>query len=225
MSKKKRRKKNQQWCFIIIWYVRDYRVYKKATLSIACGIFRDKKAKPKRRQYTSRNTNEKLSCEILKVVPDVCGSQTKKLHAILSYQGKSYPMKKDLQFWLIIKKENLEACTQIGIYFLVSIQDLTAKKLKNLEERESIDDPKDVKPEGCVSIPAKVPARKLKSLTGMTKKMKIKNPNYKGGFEDDPDLNVINPIYHVGIEAEKQAFEEAEKVRGAREEEVIKVYR
>lgn len=29
--------------------------------------------------------------------PDLCGTQTKKLHAILSYQGQNYPIKKDLQ--------------------------------------------------------------------------------------------------------------------------------
>lgn len=29
--------------------------------------------------------------------PDLCGSQIKKLHVILSYQGQNYPIKKDLQ--------------------------------------------------------------------------------------------------------------------------------
>jgi len=29
--------------------------------------------------------------------PDICGSQTKKLHVILSYQGQNYPIKKDLE--------------------------------------------------------------------------------------------------------------------------------
>lgn len=29
--------------------------------------------------------------------PDICGTQTKKLHVILSYQGQNYPIKKDLQ--------------------------------------------------------------------------------------------------------------------------------
>lgn len=29
--------------------------------------------------------------------PDLCGSQTKKLHVIISYQGQNYPIKKDLQ--------------------------------------------------------------------------------------------------------------------------------
>ena len=29
--------------------------------------------------------------------PDICGSQKKKLHVILSYQGQNYPIKKDLE--------------------------------------------------------------------------------------------------------------------------------
>lgn len=29
--------------------------------------------------------------------PDICGTQTKKLHVILSYQGQNYPIRKDLQ--------------------------------------------------------------------------------------------------------------------------------
>lgn len=29
--------------------------------------------------------------------PDICGTQTKKLHVIVSYQGQNYPIKKDLQ--------------------------------------------------------------------------------------------------------------------------------
>ncbi|KAI7983822.1 Calreticulin-3 [Camellia lanceoleosa] len=61
---------------------------------------------------------------------------------------------------------------------------------------------------------------------------KIKNPNYKGKwktpwidnpeFEDDPHLYVLKPIKYVGIEVwqiEKDAFEEAEKARRAKEEE------
>lgn len=29
--------------------------------------------------------------------PDICGTQTKKLHVILSYQGQNYPLKKELE--------------------------------------------------------------------------------------------------------------------------------
>ncbi|PHT24710.1 Calreticulin [Capsicum baccatum] len=66
---------------------------------------------------------------------------------------------------------------------------------------------------------------------------KVKNPNYKGKWktpwidnpeiEDDPDLYVLRPTKYVGIEiwqAEKEAFEEAGKVRKAREEEVDRMF-
>lgn len=29
--------------------------------------------------------------------PDICGTQTKKLHVIVSYQGQTYPIKKEIQ--------------------------------------------------------------------------------------------------------------------------------
>ncbi|XP_050257453.1 calreticulin-3-like [Quercus robur] len=35
--------------------------------------------------------------EYLMFGPDICGTQTKKLHVILSYQGQNYPIKKDLE--------------------------------------------------------------------------------------------------------------------------------
>ncbi|XP_050269217.1 calreticulin-3-like [Quercus robur] len=152
------------------------------------------------------------------------------------------------------------------------------------EDREYIDDPSEVKPEGYDSIPKEIPDPKAKepdnwddeengawkppkvpnlAYKGPWKPKKIKNPNYKGKwktpwidnpeFEDDPDVYVLKPIKYVGIEVwqvkggsvydnvlicddpdyatqvveevfanreiEKEAFEEAEKVRKAREEE------
>ncbi|PHT28485.1 Calreticulin [Capsicum baccatum] len=153
------------------------------------------------------------------------------------------------------------------------------------EEREYIDDPNQVKPEGYDSIPREIPDPKAKkpdhwdeeedgiwrppkvpnpAYKGPWKRKKVKNPNYKGKwktpwidnpeFEDDPDLYVLRPTKYVGIEiwqvkagsvfdnilicddpdyakkvieevfvhreAVKEAFEEAEKVRKAREEEL-----
>ncbi|XP_050285484.1 calreticulin-3-like [Quercus robur] len=152
------------------------------------------------------------------------------------------------------------------------------------EDREYIDDPSEVKPEGYDSIPKEIPDPKAKepdnwddeengawkppkvpnpAYKGPWKPKKIKNPNYKGKwktpwidnpeFEDDPDVYGLKPIKYVGIEVwqvkggsvydnvlicddpdyatqvveevfanreiEKEAFEEAEKVRKAREEE------
>ncbi|KAF7805278.1 calreticulin-3-like isoform X2 [Senna tora] len=165
------------------------------------------------------------------------------------------------------------------------IKDLKAKKPADWDDREYIDDPDDVKPEGYDSIPVEIPDPKAKepdnwdeeedgiwkspkipnpAYKGPWKQKKIKNSNYKGKwktpwidnpeFEDDPDLYVLKPVKYVGIEvwqvkggsvfdnilicddpgyakqvvdevfanreAEKEAFEEAEKGRKAQEEEL-----
>ncbi|KAL3809834.1 hypothetical protein ACJIZ3_000087 [Penstemon smallii] len=118
------------------------------------------------------------------------------------------------------------------------IKAVDAKKPADWNDREYIDDPNHVKPEphdwdeeedGIWKAP-KIPNPQYK---GPWKRKKIKNPNYKGKwkipwidnpeFEDDPDLYVLKPIKYVGIEVWQvkagSAFEEAEKLRKAREEE------
>ncbi|KAK3031889.1 hypothetical protein RJ639_035199, partial [Escallonia herrerae] len=245
--------------------------------------------------------------QILMFGPDLCGTQTKKLHVILSYQGQNYPIKKDLQcetdklthFYTFIlrpdatysvlvdnrERETGSLYTDWDILPPRKIKDFKAKKPADWEDREYIDDPNAVKPEGYDSIPAEIPDPKAKkpaywdeedngiwrpskipnpAYRGPWKRKKIKNPNYKGKwktpwidnpeFEDDPDLYVLKPIKYVGIEVwqvkagsvydnilicddpqyakevveeiwarnreiEKEAFEEAEKVRRAQEEE------
>ncbi|KAJ6833648.1 calreticulin-3-like [Iris pallida] len=239
--------------------------------------------------------------------PDLCGTQTKKLHLILSYQGQNYPLKKDLQcetdklthvytfilrpdasYSLLVDNRERESGSMYTDWDILpprKIKDVNAKKPKDWEEREYIDDPNDVKPEGYDRIPAEIPDPKAKKpdswdededgiwrppkvpnpkYRGKWKPKRIKNPNYKGKwkipwidnpeFEDDPDLYVMKPLKYVGIEvwqvkagsvfdnilicddpayarqvveetviknreAEKEAFEEAEKVRRAKEEE------
>ncbi|KAG9444650.1 hypothetical protein H6P81_015990 [Aristolochia fimbriata] len=239
--------------------------------------------------------------------PDLCGTQTKKLHLIYSYQGQNYPVKKDLQcetdklthFYTFIlrpdasysvlvdnrERESGSLYTDWDILPPRRIKDVNAKKPKDWDDREYIDDPNGVKPEGYDSIPAEIPDPKAKqpdswdededgiwkapkvpnpAYKGPWKRKKIKNPNCKGKwktpwidnpeFEDDPDLYVLKPLKYVGIEvwqvkagsvfdnilicddplyarevvedimyrnkeAEKEAFDEAEKVRKAQEEE------
>ncbi|PON59113.1 Calreticulin/calnexin [Parasponia andersonii] len=238
--------------------------------------------------------------------PDLCGTDTKKLHVILSYQGQNYPIKKDLQcetdkmthFYTFIlrpdatysvlvdnrERDSGSMYTDWDILPPRKIKDVKAKKPADWDEKEYIDDPNDIKPEGYDSIPKEIPdpnAKKPESwdeeedglwkppkvpnpaYKGPWKRKRIKNPNYKGKwktpwidnpeFEDDPDLYVLKPIKYVGIEvwqvkagsvfdnilicddpeyakqvvdevfankeAEKEAFEEAEKVRKAKEEE------
>ncbi|KAJ9178519.1 hypothetical protein P3X46_010397 [Hevea brasiliensis] len=240
--------------------------------------------------------------------PDICGSQTKKLHVILSYQGQNYPIKRDIQcetdklthFYTFIlrpdasysilidnrERESGSMYTDWDILPPRKIKDTNAKKPADWDDREYIDDPNDIKPEGYDSIPSEIPDPKAKepddwdeeedgiwkppkipnpAYKGPWKRKKIRNPNYKGKwkkttwidnpeFEDDPDLYVLKPLKYVGIEVwqvkagsifdnilicddpqyarqvvediwaknregEKEAFEEAEKIRRAREEE------
>ncbi|XP_027354047.1 calreticulin-3 isoform X2 [Abrus precatorius] len=214
--------------------------------------------------------------------PDICGSQTKKLHLILSYQGQNYPVRKDLQcetdklthFYTFIlrpdasysilvdnrERDSGSMYTDWDILPPRKIKDVNAKKPADWDDREYIEDPNDVKPEGYDKIPAEIPDPKAKKPVdwddeddGLWKAPKVPNPAYKE-FEDDPDLYVLKPIKYVGIEvwqvkagsvydnilicddpqyakqtveefmannreAEKEAFEEAEKERKAREEE------
>ncbi|KAL2330157.1 hypothetical protein Fmac_017738 [Flemingia macrophylla] len=243
---------------------------------------------------------------ILMFGPDLCGTDTKKLHVLLSYHGQNYPIKKDLQcetdklthFYTFIlrpdasysvlvdnrERDSGSMYTDWDILPPRKIKDVKAKKPADWEEREYIEDPNDVKPEGYDSIPKEIPDPNAKepdnwdeeedgkwkppkipnpAYKGPWKRKKIKNPNYKGKwktpwidnpeFEDDPDLYVLKPIKYVGIEVwqvkggsvfdnilicddpdyarqvveevlanreiEKEGFEEAEKVRKAKEEE------
>ncbi|KAL6293905.1 hypothetical protein ACE6H2_002047 [Prunus campanulata] len=188
--------------------------------------------------------------------PDLCGTQTKKLHVILSYQGQNYPLKRDLE---------CETDKLTHFYTFILRPDATYSVLVDNRERDSgsmytdwdILPPRKIKDvnakKGYDSIPSQIPDPKAKepedwddeengiwrrpkipnpAYKGPWKPKKIKNPNYKGKwktpwidnpeFEDDPDLYVLKPIKYVGIEvwqAEKEAFEEAEKQRRAREEE------
>ncbi|KAK9159620.1 hypothetical protein Syun_005961 [Stephania yunnanensis] len=198
--------------------------------------------------------------------PDICGSQKKKLHLILSYQGQNYAVKKDLQcetdklthFYTFIlrpdasyslwvdgrERESGSMYTDWDILPTRKIKDVNAKKPADWDDREYIEDPNDVKPEGYDSIPAEIPDPKAKEPDswdededGVWKPPKIPNPAYKGPWKrkvkagsvfdnilicDDPEYakQVIQDIWAKNKELEKEAFEEAEKVRLAKEEEM-----
>ncbi|XP_021290635.1 calreticulin-3-like [Herrania umbratica] len=169
--------------------------------------------------------------------PDICGSQTKKLHLILSYQGQNYPIKKDLQcetdklthFYTFIlrpdasysilvdnrERESGSMYTDWEILPPQKIKDVKAKRPADWDDREYIDDPNDVKPEGYDSIPTEIPDRKAKEVCThylMPKSLIFKSQKQ---FEDRYNLDP----FHILSFAEKEAFEEAEKERKAREEE------
>ncbi|PHT26426.1 Calreticulin-3 [Capsicum baccatum] len=123
------------------------------------------------------------------------------------------------------------------LFSLITSIEILAVVACKLGRKRYIDDPNQVKPEpdhwdeeeDGIWRPPKVPNPAYK---GPRKRKKVKNPNYKGKwktpwidnpeFEDDPDLYVLRPTKYVGIkiwQAEKEGFEEAGKVRKAREKE------
>ncbi|RYR60900.1 hypothetical protein Ahy_A04g017985 isoform B [Arachis hypogaea] len=186
--------------------------------------------------------------------PDICGTDTKKLHVILSYQGQNYPIKKDLQcetdklthFYTFIlrpdasysvlidnrERDSGSMYTDWDILPPRKLRDTKAKKFyfdiktssdsqpKDWDEREFIEDPDDVKPEGYDSIPAEIPdpnAREPENwdeeedgiwrppkipnpaYKGPWKRKKIKNPNYQGKWKtpwiDNPEFEDDPDLY------------------------------
>ncbi|KAL2456198.1 Calreticulin [Forsythia ovata] len=159
--------------------------------------------------------------------PDICGYNTKKVYAILTYNDASYNN-------LIDNVEKQTGC-------LYSNWDLLPPmKIKNPEvKKEYIPDPEDKKPEGYDDIPKEIPDPDAKKddggwtapvhnpeYKGPRKPKKIKNPNYNGkwkapmidnrDFKDEPGRDVFLNLKYVGIElsqAQKAAFDEVEKKR------------
>ncbi|ONK72406.1 uncharacterized protein A4U43_C04F19090 [Asparagus officinalis] len=144
--------------------------------------------------------------------PDICGTQTKKLHLIVSYQGQNYPLKKDLQcetdklmhvytfilrpdatYSLLVDNRERESGSMYTDWDILpprKIKDVNAKKPKDWDDREYIDDPNDVKPEGYDSIPAEIPDPKAKKPAswdededGIWRPPKVPNPAYKGTWK------------------------------------------
>ncbi|KAL5990857.1 Calreticulin-3 [Asimina triloba] len=118
--------------------------------------------------------------------PDICGTQTKKLHVIVSYQGQNYPIKKDIQcetdklthaytfilrpdasYSVLVDNRERESGSMYDDWDILpprKIKVANAKKPKDWDDREYIDDPNDVKPERYDSIPAEIPDPKAKKL-------------------------------------------------------------
>ncbi|KAI8556035.1 hypothetical protein RHMOL_Rhmol05G0221600 [Rhododendron molle] len=155
--------------------------------------------------------------------PDLCGTQTKKLHVILSYQGQNYPIKKDLE---------CETDKLTHFYTLILRPDATYSILIDNRERDSgsmytdwdILPPRKIKDvnakKGYDSIPAEIPDPKAKkpdnwdededgiwkapkvpnpAYKGPWKRKKIKNPNYKGKWKipwiDNPEFEDDPDLY------------------------------
>uniref|UniRef100_A0A8C2TQ25 Calreticulin 3 n=1 Tax=Coturnix japonica TaxID=93934 RepID=A0A8C2TQ25_COTJA len=128
--------------------------------------------------------------------PDICGSETKKVHVILNYKNKLHPIKKPIRckvdgythlYTLIIRPDqtyevkidnevaalgNLE--DDLDFLPPKKINDPAVKKPSDWDDRAHIADPNDIKPEG------------------EWKPRQIDNPNYRGVW---PHPQIDNPHY------------------------------
>jgi calreticulin len=153
--------------------------------------------------------------------PDICGTQTKKLHVIYSYQGQNYPIKKELEcetdklthfYTFILRPDSTYSILVDGrerdsgslyvdwdILPPRKIKDLKAKKPADWDEPEYILDPNVVKPEGYDSIPKEIRDPKAKEPkdwdeeeSGIWRPPIIPNPSYKGPWKPK---RIKNPNY------------------------------
>ncbi|KAF7008451.1 hypothetical protein CFC21_023199 [Triticum aestivum] len=150
--------------------------------------------------------------------PDICGYSTKKVHTILTKDGKNHLIKKDVP---------CETDQLSHVYTLIIRPDATYSILIDNEEKQTgsiyehwdilppkeIKDPEAKKPEdwddeedGEWTAPT-IPNPEYK---GPWKQKKIKNPNYQGkwkapmianpDFKDDPYIYAFDSLKYIGIE-------------------------
>ncbi|KAG0569541.1 hypothetical protein KC19_6G098300 [Ceratodon purpureus] len=153
--------------------------------------------------------------------PDICGSQTKKVHAIIWYKGKNYEMKKTVEcetdqlshvYTLIIKpdstysilvdnkvKESGSLNKDWDLLPPKKIKDPSAKKPEDWEDKEFIPDPEDKKPEGYDLILKEIPDPDAKKpedwdeeADGEWEAPLIPNPEYDGPWKQK---EIKNPHY------------------------------
>ncbi|KAK8970944.1 Calreticulin-1 [Platanthera guangdongensis] len=156
--------------------------------------------------------------------PDICGDTNKRVHVILSRNGKNNKIKKEIPFindqlthvytlairpdatYSVLTDNELKQSGSIyddwDILPPKKIRDPDAKKPEDWDAKEFIPDVRDTKPEGYDDIPSEIPDPNAKK--------KIKNPEYKGiwkapmidnpEFEDDPYIYVYPNLRYVGIE-------------------------
>jgi len=159
--------------------------------------------------------------------PDICGFSTKKVHVILTKDGKNHLTKKDIPcetdelthvYTLVLKPDNSyevlidQASKHNGTLYEdydilppQEIRDPDAKKPEDWDERATIPDETDVKPEGYDDIPAKIvdtEATKPEDWDdeddGVWEAPLIPNPEYKGKWEQK---TIPNPDYKGKWEA------------------------
>jgi calreticulin len=153
--------------------------------------------------------------------PDICGSTTRKVHFILSRNGKNHLLKKDVPcetdewthlYTMILRPNNTYQIKIDGVekakgsleedWDLLppkEIPDPNAKKPADWVDEKEIDDPNDKKPEGWDDIPpeikdpnAKKPEDWDDELDGEWEPPMIPNPDYKGPWKP---RRIPNPAY------------------------------
>ncbi|XP_025795792.1 calreticulin-like isoform X1 [Panicum hallii] len=153
--------------------------------------------------------------------PDICGYATKKVHAILTKNGKNHLIKKEVPcetdqlthvYTLIIRPDATysilidNAEKQSGSIYddwdilpPKKIKDPEAKKPEEWDDKEYIPDPEDKKPEGYDDIPKEIPdpdAKKPEDWDdeedGEWTAPTIPNPEYKGPWKQK---KIKNPDY------------------------------
>ncbi|KAL6638196.1 hypothetical protein ACP70R_025768 [Stipagrostis hirtigluma subsp. patula] len=153
--------------------------------------------------------------------PDICGYATKKVHAILTKNGKNHLIKKEVPcetdqlthvYTLIIRpdatysilidnteKQSGSIYDDWDILPPKKIKDPEAKKPEDWDDKEYIPDPEDKKPEGYDDIPKEIPdpdAKKPEDWDdeedGEWTVPNIPNPEYKGPWKQK---KIKNPDY------------------------------
>ncbi|XP_078428319.1 calreticulin-like [Wolffia australiana] len=153
--------------------------------------------------------------------PDICGYSTKKVHAILTRNGKNHLIKKevpcetdqlthvctfiirpDANYTILIDNKEKQTGSLYSDWSILppkQINDPEAKKPEDWDEREYIPDPEDKKPEGYDDIPKEIPDADAKKPEdwddeedGEWTPPTIPNPEYKGPWKQK---KIKNPEY------------------------------
>ncbi|XP_074311709.1 calreticulin [Silene latifolia] len=153
--------------------------------------------------------------------PDICGYSTKKVHAILTYNGTNHLIKKDVPcetdqlthvytfilrpdatYSILIDNEEKQTGSLYEHWDLLpakQIKDPEAKKPEDWDEKEYIPDPEDKKPDGYDDIPKEIPdvdAKKPEDWDeeedGEWTAPTVPNPEYKGPWKAK---KIKNPNY------------------------------
>ncbi|KAI0511983.1 hypothetical protein KFK09_012617 [Dendrobium nobile] len=153
--------------------------------------------------------------------PDICGYTTKKVHAILTRNGKNHLIKKevacetdqlthlytfiihpDASYSILVDNVEKQSGSLYSDWDLLppkQIKDPDAKKPEDWDDKEYIPDPEDTKPEGYDDIPKEIPDADAKKPEdwddeedGEWTAPTIPNPEYKGPWKQK---KIKNPNY------------------------------